>query len=54
MLVFLYHFDFENEMDIVISYFNFNAKYHRKCKFALTFIPLVITSTFFPLEVVQK
>ena len=39
---------------MVIIYFNFNSKHHDKCKFVLTFIPLVTTSSLFPLEVVQK
>ena len=47
MLAFLYYFNFETLMDIVISYLNFNLKYHDKCS-------LANNSNLFSLEVVQK
>ena len=40
----LHCFNFENQMDIVISYLNFNSKHHDKCKVALKFISLATTS----------
>ena len=35
-------------------YFNFNSKYHDKCKFASKLILLLAVSNLFPLEVIQK
>ena len=54
MFAFLYCFDFENEIVIVVGHLTFHLKHHDKCKFAVKLIPLVITSNIFPLEIVQK
>ena len=54
MLSFLYDFHYESDVDIVISHFNFNSKHHDKCKFTLTFIPLVTIFNLFPVEVIQN
>ena len=46
MLAFLCCFDFENEMEMVISHhLNFNSMHHDKCKFAVTLIPLIPLAT---------
>ena len=41
-------------MDIVISYLNFNLKYHDKYTFVVKLISLANTCNLFSLEVVQK
>ena len=53
-LAFWYCFNFAILMDIVVSYLNFNSRYHDKCTFVVKLIPLVSTSNLFPLEVAQK
>ena len=40
-------------VDVEISFFNFNSTHHDKCKFVLKFIRFLIISNFFPLEVGQ-
>ena len=47
-------FNFENQMDIVTNYLNFNLRHHDRCQVPLKFIPLVITSNLLSLEIVQK
>ena len=45
-----YYFNFENLMDIVISYLNFNSKHYDKCTLVVQLISLVNTSNLFSLE----
>ena len=54
MLSFLYRFNFENLMDIVIRDLNFNSRYRAKCTFIVKLISLTNTSNLFSLEVVQN
>ena len=45
---------FENKLDRKVSHFNFNSKYHNKCKLVLKLIHFPTSSNLFPLENVQK
>ena len=45
---------FKNKSDKKIHHFNFNSKYHDKCKLALKLIQLSTVSNLFPIEIVQK
>ena len=53
ILAFLFGFNFENEMSIVISHFNLNSKHHDNYEFAVTCIPLESAANLLPLEIVQ-
>ena len=55
MLAFLYCFNFDNLIDIVISYLNCNSKCHDKCtQIEAKLISFTSTSNLFSLEVIQK